>query len=163
TIMGRYKCVAPARSASDGLCIQAKDDAGRPWTTTVSATRGDVLAPVWARGHVRNLEDRYATDRGDRAQLEKQIVATSLKFGVFCRCTAYVAVDVTEVVNEGGQVKRVTQPVELPAGWELPEREEVLICAVGGGSLRMSRAMAAPQASVRSRSASGAFGRIVDS
>jgi Ca-activated chloride channel family protein len=163
TIMGRYKRTVPARSASDGLCVQAKDDAGRPWTATVPATRGEVLAPVWARGHVRDLEDRYATDRGDRAELEQQIVATSLKFGVLCRFTAYVAVDVTEVVNEGGQVKRVTQPVELPAGWELPEREEVLICAVGGGSLRMSRAMAPPKASVRSRSASGTFGKIVDS
>src|SRR5207253_4236530 len=81
--------------------------------------RGEVLAPVWARGHVRDLEDRYATGRGNQAELEKQIVATSLKFGVLCRFTAFVAVDVTEVVNEGGQVKRVTQPVDAPAGWDM--------------------------------------------
>jgi len=38
---------------------------------------------------------------------------------VLCRFTAYVAVD-SRVVAEGGPEHRVVQPVELPAGWELP-------------------------------------------
>jgi Ca-activated chloride channel homolog len=46
-------------------------------------------------------------------------VATSLRFGVLCRFTAYVAVD-SRVVNEDGETRRVTQPVELPSGWEAP-------------------------------------------
>jgi Ca-activated chloride channel family protein len=51
--------------------------------------------------------------------MEKQIVATSLRYGVLSRFTAFVAVD-HRVVNEGGQVHKVTQPVDLPSGWEPP-------------------------------------------
>ncbi len=81
------------------------------------------LAPVWARSRLRDLEDAYAS--ADRSHtrylphLEKQIVATSLRFGVLCRFTAFVAID-TRVVNEGGELRRVTQPVEWPAGWQHP-------------------------------------------
>lgn len=71
---------------------------------------------IWARGRLRTLEDRYAT--GDRS-LEAEIVETSLRYGVLCRFTAFVAVD-TEVVAEGGPGHRVIQPVELPSGWESP-------------------------------------------
>ena len=49
--------------------------------------------------------------------LEQTIIATSLRFGVLCRFTAYVAVDRAAVVNEGGEVHQITQPVEMPAGW----------------------------------------------
>jgi Ca-activated chloride channel homolog len=68
----------------------------------------------WARARLRDLEDAYAA--GNRG-LEQRIVATSLRYGVLCRFTAFVAVD-TRVVNEGGEIRRVTQPVELPSGWE---------------------------------------------
>jgi Ca-activated chloride channel homolog len=116
TILGRYR---EARNAETGLSLQATDDSGRPFSATVMGSRGEVLAPVWARSHLRDLEDRYATNRGNQQELEKQIVATSLKFGVLCRFTAFVAVDVKEVVNEGGKVHRVTQPVEPAAGWDM--------------------------------------------
>src|SRR5262249_27068746 len=74
------------------------------------------VGSVWARGHLRELEDRYVLGRGERSQLERRIVATSLGYGVLCRFTAYVAVDRSEVVNAGGQVQKLTQPVEAPAG-----------------------------------------------
>jgi hypothetical protein len=68
---------------------------------------------------VRTLEDRFVIGDGDREALEKEIVGLSLRFGVLCRFTAFVAVDRSEVVNEGGRQHRVTQPVEAPAGWEM--------------------------------------------
>jgi Ca-activated chloride channel family protein len=46
-------------------------------------------------------------------------VATSLRFGVLCRFTAFVAVD-SRVIDAGGELRRVTQPVELPSGWDAP-------------------------------------------
>jgi Ca-activated chloride channel family protein len=55
----------------------------------------------------------------DPAAAEKRIVDTSLKYRVLSRFTAFVAVD-QRVVNEGGRVHRVTQPVDLPSGWEPP-------------------------------------------
>src|SRR4029434_1484279 len=90
---------------------------------TVKATAGDAgaLAATWARAHLRDLEDRYATDRARDRELERRIVDTSLRFGVLCRFTAFVAADV-QVVNEGGVVHRVLQPVEAPAGWTMFEQ-----------------------------------------
>nr|BFE72217.1 hypothetical protein GCM10020092_055180 [Actinoplanes digitatis] len=37
---------------------------------------------------------------------------------MLCRFTAFVAVD-SRVVNEGGETRRVTQPVEAPSGWDM--------------------------------------------
>jgi Ca-activated chloride channel family protein len=70
---------------------------------------------------VRDLEDRYASGAGhDTAGLawqERQITEVSLRYGVLCRFTAFVAVD-SRVVTDGAGPHRVTQPVELPAGWD---------------------------------------------
>jgi Ca-activated chloride channel family protein len=86
--------------------------------TTLNAVKSDnpALAALWARANIRDLEDKYVTGQ---TSLEEHIVETSLKFGVLSRFTAFVAVD-QRVVNEGGNTRRVTQPVDLPSGWEVP-------------------------------------------
>jgi Ca-activated chloride channel family protein len=120
-ILGRYR-----GAAGGSLTVRARDAAARPWTRAVAARvqEGAAVAVVWARGHVRELEDRYATGQAGRAGLEKEIVRTSLRFGVLCRFTAFVAVDVKEVVNPGGGVQRVVQPVEPAAGWAMPGTDD---------------------------------------
>jgi Ca-activated chloride channel family protein len=98
------------------------------WSTEVAARRelSPVASVVWARGRLRDLEDRYVIGGGGRLELEKEITDLSLRFGVLCRFTAFVAVDRSEVVNPGGQVHSVVQPVEQPAGWEM---QGALACA----------------------------------
>jgi hypothetical protein len=54
---------------------------------------------------------------------------------VLCRFTAFVAADV-QVVNEGGVVHRVLQPVEAPAGWTMFDR--VAMAAAAMPMARMS-------------------------
>jgi Ca-activated chloride channel family protein len=105
------------------VTVRGRDAAGRPWSATVPATAGDgpSLTATWARAHLRDLEDRYATDPAPDRELERRIVDLSLRFGVLCRFTAFVAADV-QVVNEGGVVHRVLQPVEAPAGWDMLRR-----------------------------------------
>ncbi|WP_433255325.1 VIT domain-containing protein [Streptosporangium sp. CA-135522] len=113
TVLGRY------RGARDGaLAVHGLDSAGRPWERRVAGTRVDSPATpaIWARARLRALEDGYAA--GDRS-LEEEIVRISLRYGVLCRFTAFVAID-SEVVAEGGPGHRVIQPVELPGGWESP-------------------------------------------
>jgi Ca-activated chloride channel family protein len=143
TIMGRYR-----GGARGQVVLKGQDAAGRPWTETVRSTISDTsaIATVWARGQVRQLEDRYAAGLGDRVKLEKHIMQTSLKFGVLCRFTAYVAVDVKEVVNPDGKVHRVTQPVEPAAGWEMlgTDAHEQELCR---GGLRA--AMPVPRMAMR--------------
>ncbi len=87
-----------------------------------SARPGSALAQSWARAHIRDLEDQYAAGTGDRAGLERTIVAVSLRHRVLSRFTAFVAVD-RQVVNPGGNPKVITQPVAAPAGWELEEEK----------------------------------------
>jgi Ca-activated chloride channel family protein len=106
---------------SGGVTVTGRA-ADTTWQTSVVASPSEHqgLRAIWARAHVRDLEDRYVTASfADHDALERQIVAVSLKFGVLCRFTAFVAVD-DRVVNTGGVNHRVTQPVELPQGWRMP-------------------------------------------
>ncbi|WP_434443916.1 VIT domain-containing protein [Lentzea sp. E54] len=109
---GRYRGPAP-----DSFTVRGRNRDGSDWQETVAVQRHDepAVRAQWARAALRDLEDRYAT--GDRS-LEPEIVRTSLRFGVLCRFTAFVAVD--EQVVSDGEVHRIVQPVERPAGWDLP-------------------------------------------
>lgn len=103
------------------ITAYASDATGARWTERLEAqsVAGQALGVIWARGRVRELEDRYAIGRGDRAALSKEIVATSLAHGVLSRFTAFVAIDSSERVNPGGAVNRVVQPVEPADGWDM--------------------------------------------
>jgi Ca-activated chloride channel family protein len=117
-ILGRYR-----GRPQGSLTIHANDASGRTYSESVPAVARDnpAIASAWARGQVRQLEDRYAAGDGDRAALERAIVALSLKFHVLCRFTAYVAIDRSRAVNPGGALHQVTQPVEHPQGWDLSQ------------------------------------------
>ncbi|MEV0564717.1 VIT domain-containing protein [Dactylosporangium sp. NPDC050588] len=122
-VTGRYR--GPAGGT---LTVAGTMRDGTPWSTTVTATEHDnpALTAIWARALLRDLEDAYVAGPGarwaatsDDNQLEQRITAVSLRFGVLCRFTAYVAVD-KRVVTDGAEPRQVVQPVESPAGWELP-------------------------------------------
>jgi Ca-activated chloride channel family protein len=112
-VTGRY-----AGTATGAIAVTGRTRAGEPFSTTVPVEQREepAITAQWARARLRDLEDAYAA--GDHG-LERRIVATSLRFGVLCRFTAFVAVD-SRVVNEDGETRRVTQPVEYPSGWETP-------------------------------------------
>ncbi|AGA27669.1 VIT domain-containing protein [Singulisphaera acidiphila] len=118
-ILGRYRGAFP-----ESLTLSGRDAAGQPWSQAAVARVRDnpAIAAAWARGQLRKLEDRYTVEQTGCAELEKTIVATSLQFGVLCRFTAYVAIDLAEVVNQGGGIHKVTQPVESPSGWMMKRR-----------------------------------------
>ncbi len=119
-VTGRLRGRAGAARREGALVVRGRLASGRGWRTEVRArpAANPALAAVWARGRLRDLEDAYAAGRGADPGLERQIVATSLRFGVLCRFTAFVAVD-SVVVNEGGHLRRVTQPVDAPQGWDM--------------------------------------------
>lgn len=107
---GRYRGAAP-----ESYVVRGRTRDGAQWQETVAVREhtSSAVRSQWARAALRDLEDRYSA--GDRT-LEPSIVRTSLRFGVLCRFTAFVAVD--ERVVSDGTVHRVVQPVEQPAGWE---------------------------------------------
>ncbi|MEU8341911.1 VIT domain-containing protein [Spirillospora sp. NPDC048832] len=112
------------------LSVRGTASDGTPWEQRTDGTVSAHTAAtsIWARAHLRDLEDRYTVGGPD--DLEQRIVATSLRFGVLCRFTAFVAVD-SRVVTEGGTPHQVVQPVETPQGWAAPGA--VPATAPGGG------------------------------
>jgi Ca-activated chloride channel family protein len=123
TVHGRYR-----GEPGGALTLRGRLPGGGPWGVTVPVSRAEdrSLARVWARAHLRDLEDRYAAGRAHDPELERRIVATSLEFGVLSRFTAFVALG-TVVVERDGRLHRVTQPVDLPHGWEAPWLEPVAV------------------------------------
>ena len=118
TVYGQYRTGrAPLR-----LRISGADAEGRPWQaeTIASEAPADTIRSLWGRARVRDLEDRYAMSEKNGDKLAKQIVSVSLATHVLSRFTAYVAVDDSEVVNQGGEQQHVVQPVEIPDGWDVP-------------------------------------------
>lgn len=127
---GRIACAAGvpvvvrARLEGSGLDpvrvrLRASDAAGRDWSAAVQAAPVDVAgeSALWAKEHLRHLEDRWLSDSGQQPGLQRQMIEESLRFGVLCRFTAFIAVDRGEKVGEGRPVS-VVQPVELPSGWD---------------------------------------------
>jgi Ca-activated chloride channel family protein len=112
-VIGRY---AGPPTGTVTVTGRTRDDQAFIATVPVQRREEPSITAQWARARLRDLEDRYAAGDHD---LEPRIVATSLRFGVLSRFTAYVAVD-SRVVNEDGETRRVTQPVEFPSGWEVP-------------------------------------------
>ncbi|MFB4298012.1 VIT domain-containing protein [Actinomadura sp. NTSP31] len=110
-ITGRF------RGAPQGsVTVQGAASDGTAWRQQAAGTitRNPAATSIWARAHLRDLEDRYTI--GGPPDLEHRIVSTSLRFGVLCRFTAFVAVD-SRVVSESGAPHQVVQPVETPDGW----------------------------------------------
>jgi Ca-activated chloride channel family protein len=77
-------------------------------------------AAVWARGHLRDLEDRYAAAESgaDLDAMAAEIVAVSLRHRVLCRFTAFVAIDSSGDLV-GDVPHSIVQPVEVPSGWDM--------------------------------------------
>ncbi|GAA5074468.1 Ca-activated chloride channel family protein [Thermocatellispora tengchongensis] len=134
TVSGRYSAQAGADGAA--LTVRGLAADGQPWERRVAGTvsANAAVRAIWARAHLRELEDRYAV--GERS-LEQAIVDTSLKYGVLCRFTAFVAVD-TKVVAEGGPQHRVVQPVEPPSGWEPPGAPAAMPMSFAAGAVAAS-------------------------
>jgi Ca-activated chloride channel family protein len=98
--------------------------AGRPYQRNISVdlpareTRHDVLASLWARTKIEDLmaQDYAGAQSGTiKDELKHQIIRLGLDFRLMTQFTAFVAVEL-KVVNEGGKVRRIEVPVEMPEG-----------------------------------------------
>jgi Ca-activated chloride channel family protein len=153
-VLGRYR-----DTARGPLLVRASDARGAAWAEPVQPAARDnpAIAACWARLRLRALEDQYAAcdSSADLERLERAIVAASLRFGVLCRFTAYVAIDRAEMVNAGGEVLRITQPVELPSGWGA----EPLSAAAGAAPIGY-KSLGMPAARLRAGGPLGMFRRL---
>lgn len=147
TVLGRCR-------GSGAVSVRAVDASGMRHEESLAPTSTEgarAITSAWARGLVRQLEDRYLISAAhEQPELERRIVETSLRFSVLCRFTSFVAVDRAEVVNRGGNVHRVTQAVEQPAGWGEKEKleEQKKTRQQATGAFKRSK-MAPPTAAAR--------------
>lgn len=89
-----------------GFTVTGSGTDGKPheWAIAVpDAPTTEVAATLWARMQLKDMEDRDAQ------------VALSLRYGVVCSATAFVAVSLKEV--PGAKPERVDIPVLLPETW----------------------------------------------
>lgn len=95
---------------------------GSPWSCPVALQEvaEPALHAAWARGRIRDLEDRHAAVHS--AEIAQEIVRLSLAERVLSRFTAFVAID--QEVTCSGSPRRVVQAVEMPAGWAEEESDE---------------------------------------
>ncbi|GIH96502.1 VIT domain-containing protein [Planobispora siamensis] len=149
TVHGRYR-----GAASGAVVLHGTDASGHSWERRIAGTRVDnpAVRSIWARARLRDLEDRYAA--GDHS-VEEKILSTSLRYGVLCRFTAFVAID-SRVVAEGGPAHRVVQPVELPSGWETGPAAPMAAAPMAWMSPPAGGPPAAPMAAPRPAAPGGA-------
>jgi Ca-activated chloride channel family protein len=77
------------------------------------------LAQLWAKTHIVDLEDQFRiSDHKQQAKLKGEIIQISTQHSILTRFTAFVVVDESEIVNKTGNLRKVVQPVEMPADWE---------------------------------------------
>jgi len=114
-MMGRYT----AGSQDWHLRVWGVLPDGRRWQQEVKPKFTDhpAIRPAWARALINQLEDDYVLQA--TPELEERRLRLSLENRVLCRFTAYVAIDRSEVVNAGGEVRRIVQPMDAPAGWDM--------------------------------------------
>ena len=116
-VRGRYR-----GRAGGGVCIEGMHASGKAWQEQADAkpVSAGCQGSLWARGRLRDLEDRYAAERSKSSlqSLEKQMVDLSTSFGVLCRFTAIVAIDPRHPDRKLSPelLRRIVQPVELVAG-----------------------------------------------
>lgn len=78
----------------------------------------DVLAPLWARARVDDLmsQDFVGAQTGRmRPDLKSAITALGTEFRLMTQFTSFVAVEEVSV-NDGGTLRRIDVPVEVPEG-----------------------------------------------
>ncbi len=114
---GRLRGPLPAE-----IAVTARTADGQPFRQVLTPveTPDSAVRTLWARARVLDLEHRFAAHSRREPRLVDDITAFSLRYGVLCRFTAFVAVDRSETVNPGGEMLQVTQAVAPPAEWAMP-------------------------------------------
>ncbi|HEY9677868.1 MAG TPA: VIT domain-containing protein [Drouetiella sp.] len=76
------------------------------------------ISQLWAKTQIAELEDQYRISSfEEQERIHNQIVELSVDHSLLTRFTAFVVVDEAEIVNAGGDVRKVVQPVHTPAQW----------------------------------------------
>lgn len=127
------------------IVLEGKDAHDRPWRQTLPVIRyaGDCIRKMWARERVLELEHGFLAGWRDPACQPAGITQVSLKYGVLCRFTAFVAVDHQSKVE--GDRHRVVQAVSQPEGWAEADAQAPQEKAKRGGLVKQAKMPMGPK------------------
>lgn len=130
---GRATTVFFRLQKAGSIKIKGQTVDGKKFTETIEPQSLELpaLAQLWARARVMDLEDQYRVDTSRRDALKQQIIDLSVRHSILTRFTAFVVVDEQEVVNADGTRRKVVQPVEMPAEWEMQNDPSKMTLAGG--------------------------------
>jgi Ca-activated chloride channel family protein len=130
---GRAVTVFFRTSGKANVRIKGKFADGAAFSEAVKARKVDLnaISQLWAKHHIVDLEDNFRVNPSLQADLRAKIVDLAVMHSLLTRFTAFVVVDETEVVNAHGTVRKIVQPVENPAGWDMLNDQ----FAAGGGAV----------------------------
>ncbi|HNG92219.1 MAG TPA: VIT domain-containing protein [Acidobacteriota bacterium] len=130
---GRATTVFFRLKKAGSIKIKGQTVDGKKFTETIEPQSLELpaLAQLWARARVMDLEDQYRIDTSRRDALKQQIIDLSVRHSILTRFTAFVVVDEQEVVNADGTRRKVVQPVEMPAEWEMQSDPSKMTLAGG--------------------------------
>jgi Ca-activated chloride channel family protein len=118
TVLGRCRVDGRAEATRPRATVTGARTSGGSVTLEVDgvvAAEAGVRA-AWARGRLRDLEDLFDRGRGDIIALREELRETSLREGVLCRFTSFVAVDERQTpLPKSAKPRQVVQPVSAPA------------------------------------------------
>jgi len=129
------------------IVLEGRDAHDRPWSQTLPVIRyaGDCIRKMWARERVLELEHGFLAGWRDPACQPAGITQVSLKYGVLCRFTAFVAIDHQSQVE--GERHRVVQAVSQPEGWAEVDAQALQEKAKRGGLHKRAQMPMAPSPS----------------
>jgi Ca-activated chloride channel family protein len=106
-------------SGKGAVHIKGKFSDGKPFDEKVKQRSVEMpaIAQLWAKARIVDLEDNFRVAPSDA--LKTQIIDLSVKHQLLTKFTAFVAVDESEIVNKGGTVRTVVQPVERADAWQM--------------------------------------------
>ena len=148
------------------LRLTGKYESGGDFTQELTAEQCAVkaLPQLWAKAYITDLEDSYrVAAHAKQSELKEQIIKVSVAHAVLSKFTAFVAVDLAEIVNPDGSRKKVIQPVATPAEWASEEEVARNQMAVVGRLRTASAASAFNSANAGSIGSYGAIPAPVDS
>lgn len=119
---GRVATIFFRSSAIGAVTLLGRYANGSPFSSAVQARTVDLPAIVhlWARGRVRDLEDRFRVRGDDHEAVRQEIISVSLAHTVLTRFTAFIAIDDRAAVEDPRQRRKIVQPVHVPDQWPIP-------------------------------------------
>ncbi|MCI0615672.1 VIT and VWA domain-containing protein [bacterium] len=118
---GRSSTAFFRMNKSGKIRIHGKFSDGSKFEEQIRGSEIDLpaIAHLWTRTRIKDLEDRFRLEQNNQPEIKKQIIDLSIQHTLLTRFTAFVVVDESEVVNKDGSRRKIVQPVEMPALWEM--------------------------------------------